>query len=40
MASYCSFTAIEHATAREYRGKEVILIDFFGKSQSIKKSGR
>ena len=40
MASYCSFTAIEHARAREYHGTEVILIDCFDKSQSIKKSGR
>ena len=39
MASYCSFTAIEHAGAREYRGTEVILIGCFGKNQSIKKVG-
>lgn len=39
MASYCSFTAIEHARAREYRGTEVILIGCFAKSQSIKTVG-
>ena len=39
MASYCSFTAVEHARAREYRGTEEILIGCFGKCLSIKKSG-
>ena len=39
MASYCSFTAIEHAGAREYRGTDLILIGCFGKNQSIKKVG-